>query len=757
MFADVLNVLIDPLYGVIVVGGLLSAALLTLAPGLSRTLLMALVLPFIVSSALPWEMGFLLIAAVAGAATLGPTSHAVLFGLPSSALYVTFLEGHQLARQGKASHTLGAMYAAAAFGSLLGALALLLLIPAARLGAHRLADKPEVWLAGTLLALILVVLVMSKAALAKGFAAAGVGVLLSTIGVADATGEARFTFGQPELEAGLPLAAAALGLFVLPEMIDLSIARRPVAPAGAVLDRREALAGAGYALRRWPMLLRQSAFGTLFNAAPGFGGGLVSWLAYGLGVGLSDKSKFGKGSLDGALFAESARHSRAPGALPTMLLGIPSSGAWTFALVALLSYGVAPGPRLLEERPDLLVLIAVTLAIGAVAVLPIGLGLAGWLGKLTRIPYPLVAGVFIPGAIFAMLASYAKYGLPPASGVPGAAPVWLVLAALALFTGAGILMKVFQWPRPPLLLGFTSGWFIDRLLSSITERGALEPGWLPVGAAVAVAVAATVASARSEWHRSRSVGNAATLSEDGDGDSLLLRLWKPRNVLVLLALVCGMVFLAGSLRLDSVWTKALPAGAALLVIALALTQLVLHLRERGERRAEILDLGMHSLAAPGAAQAAWTIAAGFVVFVLLTAAVGVDWAAVALAAYFPLALLGRAGLPLPNAAAIGVGAHGQGSAPDAPVAVGVVALTLATLACVLHLSAIPDSPQDWALRLAPVVALLLLLAPSVRRAQPSRTLEWLFTWRAQGAIIAVSVVALSIYTLEHVYAVTPPP
>ena len=767
MFADALSALADPLYWGLVVGGLLALTLLTLTPGLSGTLVAALAIPFIVN-AVESDVGIALVAGVAGAVSLGGSLQAVLFGLPGS---VTFLEGHRLARQGRASHTLGALYAAAAFSSLLGVLAMLLLLPVAIPLAGWTSGWEQVWLAALPLSFVLALLIMSTGALVKGFAAAGVGVLFSTIGVAGATGETRFTFGLPELETGLPLGTVTLGIIVLPELIDLSLARRAVAPPGAVLDTREALRGAGYALRRWPMLLRQSAFGALFRVMPMPGS--VDWLAYALGVALSkDKSKFGKGSLDGALFAEAAQHSRAPGALPTMLLGIPSSRGWAFVMVAMVAYGVAPGPRLLEEQAHLFILIAIALAIGAVIVALLGVGLAGPFGKLTRIPYPLIGGFLIPVTILLTLVAYES--------------VRLVFPALAVFTGVGILMKVFRWPRWPLLLGFTSSFFYDRV---IDERLLSTPqmiDWLLAGAATVVAVAATAAFARSDWHRSRSGGSAPPPSADDVGDGLLRRLWRPRNALPLLALSCGLAFLVGSVGLDSVRMSIVPGGAALLVIALALTQLALHLRERGERRAEVLDLGMHSIALPGVRRAAWLTAGGFVMFALLTSGVGARWGALALAAYLPLALLGRGALPLRCAVAasavagglsglaalligseglpqvvataaaggiaaafvLGIDAEGQGGAPNAPVAVGVVALALAVVAAGLHLSEVPDSPLGWGLRFLPGAVLALLLAPFVRRAQPSPALEWLFTWRAQGTVIAVSVVALSIYALN---------
>jgi TctA family transporter len=120
-------------------------------------------------------------------------------------------------------------------------------------------------------------------------------------------------------------------------------------------------------MRRWKITIRHSLLGVFLGMVPGIGGAVIDWLSYAVGIALTkDKSQFGKGSLDGVIFAESANNSKEGGqAIPTLAFGVPGGIAWVFVLAAMLSYGIAPGPQMLGRYADITIMLAVSFGIYA--------------------------------------------------------------------------------------------------------------------------------------------------------------------------------------------------------------------------------------------------------------------------------------------------------------------------------------------------------------------------------------------------------
>ena len=432
---------------------------------------------------------------------------------------LTFLEKHQLARQGKAAHTLGAIYAVSAMGGLVGAVVLaLLLIPIVK-PVILSFGFPEI--AAVAFFGIAMVSALSAGAMVKGLAAGALGIVFGAVGINVITGDVRFVFDQPVLWDGLPIIVVTLGLFALPEMIDLAIARRSVAPSGSVVSTREVWRGARHGFTRVPMAIRQSVF-----------------------VWTKDKSQSGKGSLDEVLFAESAQNSKEAGqALPTLALGVPVCLAWAWVFVVI---GFVPGPRLLGDQADVTILFIITLGIGNFILMMIGILATGQLAKLTRIPYPLIGGVFIPISILAAVINWTT---------------WLALPVMAVFMGIGIIMKLFQWPRLPLLFGIFLGPIIE--VNFISALNAVEPiaGSDVLGvllrpltiALIAIALATAFFFSRSA--RQQSGAPAAATPPAGASDTeptaeragLMRRLFEVRNFPIYLLIGGALAFYWGSL------------------------------------------------------------------------------------------------------------------------------------------------------------------------------------------------------------------
>ena len=779
-----LGYLADPLYWIAVVVAVFVAGFTGMVPGASGVIVMALSIPFIVEFFRGDQaaIGLVMLASMTGVNNTLDSIPAVLFGQPSAATQVTFLEGHQLARQGRAAHTLGAIYAVSAMGGLVGAIVLAFLIPVVK-PVILLFGFPEI--AAVAFFGIAMVSALSAGAMVKGLAAGALGVLFGTVGINAITGDVRFVFDQPNLWEGLPIIVVTLGFFALPEMTDLAIARRPVAPPDSIVSTKEVWRGARHGFARVPMVIRQSVFGVMLGAIPGVGAAVIDWLSYAFGIfWTKDKSQFGKGSLDGVLFAESAQNSKEAGqALPTLALGVPGGLAWALVLVAMIALDFTPGPRLLGDQADVTILFVITLAIGNFIVTMIGILATGQLAKLTRIPYPLIGGVFIPISILAAVINWTT---------------WLAIPVMAVFMGIGIMMKLFQWPRPPLLLGIILGPIIEENFLSglnVVDRvtiGGYESEVLGVLlrpltiALILIALATAYFFSRSARTQSLTAATAQTpAGGSGTGPEerpgLMKRLVEIRNFPIYLLIGGSIAFFWGSLGFQATESWFMTRLMVVLIIFLALLQLLFHLRERGHRHTEIMDLGMHSLVLPGAKQAAFLIAGGFVMFALLTGTIGLRWSVMALAGYLPFTLLGRASFPLPNAIGAGVvvgalsglaatligtadtgqiiatsvvvfatvafvlsiGAQGVGGLPGMPAVMSIVALTFALVVTILVTTGWPDTPLGWAYRLLPGVApLMLLFIRSLRDWRPPAAIEWLFYWRTLAAVITMCFVFL---------------
>ncbi len=601
------------------------AVFVGLLPGVSATLVMALSISFIVLNIEDPLIGIVMLATLTGVDNTLDSIPAVLLGQPGGATQVTFLEGNQLARRGLAAHTLGAVYAVSAMGGLVGALALAIVIPVIK--PFILAfGFPEI--AAMALFGVAMVAALSSGAMVKGLAAAAFGLLLGTIGIDPISAAHRYTFGSLHLWEGLPLIATTIGLFALPEMIDLTMTRRPVAQHGAVVNNREVFRGVRYGLTKWNIAIRNGLFGVFLGAVPGIGGAVVDWLSYAMGIFFSkDKSEFGKGSLDGVLFAEAAQNSKEAGqAIPTLAFGVPGGRAWAFVIVAMLAYGITPGPPMLDRFADITIMMVFSLALGNLAVTVIGMFLTGQLAKLTLIPYPLIGAIIIP---ISFLSAYLSS--------TDLIAIYIIVSAALL----GLLMKQYKWPRPPLLLGFILGRIIEfnfQSAISIHGMGGLLTRPLTIVLLIlAVAIAVT-------FSKMGNIGTAGTLSDEetmpvvrgGSGDdpaagaaaavATRKRIWALTPAAIFTMAVIGMAAWA----LQEAWFgfptrgKVFPVSLSLAVIILSSVQLVHDLRQG--KTGAIMDIGMRSAGMEGVVRTALLIIGWVAFFVVLIFVIGLKWA-----------------------------------------------------------------------------------------------------------------------------------
>jgi hypothetical protein len=350
-----------------------------------------------------------------------------------------------------------------------------------------------------------------------------------------------------------------------------------------------------------------------------------------------DRKQFGKGSLEGVIFAESAQNAKEGGqAIPTLAFGVPGGLAWVFILFAMLSYGIAPGPQMLGKHADITIMLAVSFGIGNLLVALIGLALTGQLAKLTTIPYVVIGAVIIP--ISFLSAFQAGDG-------------WFGILVLLVFTPVGLAMKAFQWPRAPLILGFILGGVVElNLQSALSAYGALSLPTRPITVALLVIiVVTTVVLLRLNRQDERSimaaiqtgdiVSQASSTNASGPArKSVALALrgpWKLEHWFALF--IVGVVGLAVWASFDfAPNARFLPLITGGPIVAMTLFYLAFM---RNSVSGDIMDIGLRSLHIEGAAKSAALITGFIALFLLLATTIGLKYSSIIFAVLFPLVMM----------------------------------------------------------------------------------------------------------------------
>lgn len=604
------------------------AALAGILPGLSAGLLMAIAIPFIVFNVQDPVIGIVMLATITGVEEMLDVLPIVALGHPGGG-QVTFIEARPLVAKGYAARVLGFIYMVSAIGGIVGAIALLLVIPIIKpfILQFSFAEIGVIGLFG-----VAMVGALSRGAMVKGIMSAAFGMLLATIGLSVFTGETRYTFGSLQLREGLPIIATAIGLFALPEMFDLMMTRKPLANVNATVRRREVLRGAWLALKFWKLILRHSILGVFLGAIPGIGARVVSWLSYGVGISLSkNQQHFGKGSYKGLVFSESVQSSKEGGqAIPTLALGLPGGQSWVFVMVAMIAYGVSPGPQVLTQHGDMVTLIVISLVLGNAMLAVVGMLWSERLAKLTRVPYPLLGSVIIP---LTLLAAFLE------------TRHWTAIPIVLGFAVLGLLMKQFKWPRPPLMLGFILGSIIEEnLLSAISLHGItgvlqrpLTLGLLLMSIIIAVFFARLAARSTPGAALPQSAG-AAVNEEVAVAPVEHRWRWKTwQNLFPLFFILVAGAFVWEATHFRPK-AASFPIFLGCTVMVLAALQIVQNGR-KGARVGQVLDLGMVSEGIEGRKRSAAILLGLIALFILLSMTIGMEWGAIIVATVSPATMM----------------------------------------------------------------------------------------------------------------------
>jgi putative tricarboxylic transport membrane protein len=408
-------------------------------PGLGPALTIALLLP--ITFKVEATAAFILFAGIYYGAMYGGSTTSILLNTPGeSATIVTALEGNRMARSGRA----GPALATAAIGSFvagtLGTLGITFLAPL--VVEMALQFGPADYFSLIVLAFVTVSAVLGASAV-RGLTALLLGIWLGLIGVDLQTGQPRFTFGLPELLDGINVVVVAVGLFAVGETLYVAARCRRgqdevLALSGSIWMTRDDWR------RSWKAWLRGTALGFPIGALPAGGAEIPTFLSYYVERKLSSRpQEFGSGAIEGVAGPEAANNASAAGVLvPMLTLGLPTSATAAIMLSAFQSYGINPGPLLLESQPQLVWGLIASLFIGNVMLLVLNLPMIAVWVRLLRIPAPLLyAGILV-------LATVGTYGISRSA---------IDLILLYLIGGVGYVMRRYDFPTAPVVIGMVLG------------------------------------------------------------------------------------------------------------------------------------------------------------------------------------------------------------------------------------------------------------------------------------------------------------
>ncbi|MFL5226408.1 MAG: tripartite tricarboxylate transporter permease [Microvirga sp.] len=434
--------------------GALVGTLVGVLPGIGTVATIAMLLP--ITFGLPPVGALIMLAGIYYGAQYGGSTTAILVNIPGEATsVVTVLDGHQMARQGRAGVALGV----AALGSFFAGCVATVLIAALGVPLTKLAlvFGPAEYFSLMVMGLIFAV-VLARGSILKAITMILLGILLSTVGTDLETGQERMTFGFPPLSDGLDFAVLAMGVFGIAEILrnlEHTETRDVVqATIGRLLPNMAEMKQSA-----WP-IVRGTALGSILGILPGNGAVLGPFASYTVEKKLAkDPSRFGRGAIEGVAGPESANNAGAQTSfIPLLTLGIPPNAVMALMVGAMTIHGIVPGPQVMTKNPNLFWGMIASMWIGNLMLLVINLPLIGLWVKLLQVPYRLM---FPSILIFCCIGIYSINSLPSD------------VIFIAAFGVIGLAFIKFGFEPAPMLLGFVLGKLMEENLrrALIISRG----------------------------------------------------------------------------------------------------------------------------------------------------------------------------------------------------------------------------------------------------------------------------------------------
>ena len=463
-------------------------------PGIGPAVAVAMLLPITAKVDITSSMIFF--AGIYYGAMYGGSTTSILLNTPGeTASMVTAMEGNKMAKSGRAGQAL----ATAAIGSFVAGTIATVIVTLFSPYVAEFAVKlgpPEYFLL-MVLAFTTVSAVLGQSTL-RGMTALFIGLAVGLVGLDQISGQARYTFGVPELLDGIEIVLVAVGLFAVAEVLYAAMYE------GRVVETQNRMSRVYMSKRDWkrsiPAWLRATAIGAPFGCIPAGGTEIPTFLSYAVEKKLAkgeDKAEFGTtGAIEGVAGPEAANNATVTTAMiPLLTLGIPTSNTTAILLGAFQNYGIQPGPQLFTTSATLVWALIASLYIGNVMLLILNLPLVKLWVQLLKIPKPqLYAGILI----FATVGAY---------GMRQSAFDLVLLWGIGL---VGVLMRRFDFPTAPVVVGMILGPLAEAQLRnamSIGEGSAHVFLERPVSVGLIVVIVAVLLLPRAiRWLQSRQGG-----------------------------------------------------------------------------------------------------------------------------------------------------------------------------------------------------------------------------------------------------------
>ncbi len=466
---------LDPLsIGLILLSSLVGVIIGAL-PGLTATMGIALMTTLTIK--MPSNQALLVLICTYVGAIYGGSRSAILLNIPGTpASAASCLDGHALAKQGLAGRAMGIATSGSVLGTLIGMFFLALFTPVLGNLALKFGAYEFFWLA--LFGVVIAGTLTGNDPL-KGWIAGLVGIFTAAIGQEAIYAYDRFTFGDRNLAGGFQLVPALVGAFGMAELI-MSVREKPVPvkinPFDSVIPKLADVT------QYWRTILRSGIIGTFIGILPGVGEDVAAWSSYAAAKRVSkEKEKFGKGSIDGLMAAETGDNACVPGAvIPVLTLAVPGSAPAAVLMAAMLIHGVRPGPMIMIEAPSFVYDVVAMMLFATLGILLYGLTLTGFLIRVLMVPKPIILPIIF---VLCVVGSYAISSR--------LFDVWVMLG----FGVLGYLMRLYKYPVAPLVLGMVLGDLMEKgaRRGLVLSDGDLTPFFTrPISAALWITIAAVI-------------------------------------------------------------------------------------------------------------------------------------------------------------------------------------------------------------------------------------------------------------------------
>jgi putative tricarboxylic transport membrane protein len=412
-------------------------------PGLTATMGVALITTL--TYKLQPDLAILVLICVYVGAIYGGSRTAILLNIPGTpANAATTLDGFPLAKQGLAGRAMGVATSGSVLGSIIGMFFLATLAPLLGNYALKFQSYEFFWLA--IFGIVISGHLTSLDDPIKGWIAGFLGLLTAMVGQEGIHAYERFTYGTTELMGGFSLIPAMVGAFGLAEV--LTVMRNPPAemaknPQDSVIPRLADI------MKYKRTIIRSGLIGTVIGIIPGVGEDIGAWVSYAAARRKSkEREKFGKGSVEGLMAAETGNNAVVPGAIiPVLTLAIPGSAPAAVLLAAMFIHGIRPGPMIMVESPLFVYQVVAMVFFATIAILIYGIALTRPLLKVLAIPRTRLMPVVF---VLCVIGSYAI--------TSRIFDIW-VMIGFGLF---GYILREMKYPMAPLVLGIILGDLLDK-------------------------------------------------------------------------------------------------------------------------------------------------------------------------------------------------------------------------------------------------------------------------------------------------------